>query len=124
MPKEGFKTITVSVESYDRIARAYRAYRATSREEAGIKSLAGYVVSMMENELVRAAVFARHKPRLKCLSLEPEAAVLRDNIAGSIVEVAIRGRDLHCKACGGDACLHVGFLLSIPQVYWLLEPDA
>jgi len=123
VPKEGFKSITVSTESYNRIVRAYKA-SAPAREQAGISSLSGYVMRMMEEELLRAAVFARHKPRLKCLSIEPEAAVLRDNIAGRIVEVAIGGGALHCKACGGDACLHVGFLLSIPQVYWELEPGA
>lgn len=119
MPKDGFKSITMSMESYDRIVRAYTAARP-ARERAGIRSLSGYVVSMMEWELGRAAVFARHTPRLRCLSLEPGAAILRDNIAGRTVEVAIRGGGLRCGSCGGDACLHVGFLLSMPQVCLML----
>lgn len=111
------------MDSYDRIVRAYAAARP-AREQAGIRSLSGYVVRMMEEELRRAAVFARHTPGLKCLSLEQGAAVLRDNIADRTVKVAIRGGGLHCGSCGGDACIHVGFLLSVPQVYWLLEPGA
>jgi len=122
VPKEGFRSVTMSMDSYDRIYRAYEASGA-SRGKAGTRSLSAYVVRLMEAELKRADVFARHRPWIKFIAIEDGVAILRDNMAGSIVEVAVRAGELDCKSCHGDACLHVGFLLSVPQVYWLLEPD-
>lgn len=120
MPKPGFKSITVSEAVYDRFHDAY----TNSKEDLsrkGVKSFSGYVSYMLEEQMLKDETFAKHAPRIKSISVESDCVILRDNVSGRIIEVAIRGGELACQHCEKGDCVHVGFVLSMPDVYDMLE---
>lgn len=120
MPKPGYKSITVSESVYNRFNSAYQKSRDELTRK-GVKSFSGYVSYMLEEQMLKDETFARHAPRIKKISVEPDCVILRDNMHDRIVEVAVRSGEIVCQYCDQKDCVHVGFVLSMPDVYDMLS---
>jgi hypothetical protein len=120
MPKEGFKSITVSDTVYDRY---YEIYQKNKQELAmkGVNSFAGYITYMLEQTMQKDKTFAKYAPKLEKVSVDDDRVIVKDNIKNRIAEVTIQRGELYCQLCEEKNCFHVGFVFSLPDVYEILN---
>jgi len=120
MPKEGFKSITVSDTVYDRY---YEIYQKNKQELAmkGVNSFAGYITYMLEQTMQKDKTFAKYAPKLEKVSIDDDRVIVKDNIKNRIAEVTIQRGELYCQLCEEKNCFHVGFVFSLPDVYEILN---
>ncbi|MDE1863316.1 MAG: hypothetical protein KGI33_10440 [Thaumarchaeota archaeon] len=120
MPKEGFKSITVSEEVYNRFHDVYKKNKQDLAMR-GINSFAGYITFMMEDLMQKDETFARYAPKLEKISADDNRVVVKDNIKNRIAEVAVQNGELYCLLCEEKDCVHIGFVFSLPEVYEVLN---
>ena len=120
MPKEGFKSITVSETVYNKFHEIYQDSK-NDLTMKGVNSFAGYVTYMLEEMMEKDKIFAKHAPKIQKISVEDDCVVLKDNIKNRIAEVAIQKGEMFCQLCEDKACVHVGFVFSLPDVYEVLN---
>jgi len=120
MPKEGFKSITVSETVYDKF---YDIYQKNKQELVmkGVNSFAGYITYMLEQTMQKDKTFAKYAPKLEKISIDEDRVIVKDNIKNRIAEVAIQRGELYCQLCEEKNCFHVGFVFSLPDVYEILN---
>jgi hypothetical protein len=120
MPKEGFKSITVSDTVYDTF---YEIYQKNKQELTmkGVNSFAGYITYMLEQTMQKDKTFAKYAPKLEKVSIDDDRVIVKDNIKNRIAEVAIQRGELYCQLCEEKNCFHVGFVFSLPDVYEILN---
>ena len=120
MPKEGFKSITVSEIVYDKFFDVYQK----SKNELllkGVNSFSGYITYMLEETMQKDKTFARYAPKLEKISVDGDRVILKDNIKNRIAEVVIQRGEIFCQLCEEKDCVHVGFVFSLPDVYEVLN---
>lgn len=120
MPKAGFKSITVSETVYDKFHEIYQNNK-NDLTMKGVNSFAGYVTYMLEEMMQKDETFARYAPKIEKISVDDDRVILRDNIKNRIAEVAIQKGELFCQLCDDKACVHIGFVFSLPDVYEVLN---
>ena len=120
MPKEGFKSITVSETVYNRFNEVY-ANRKDALAVRGIRSLSGYISYMLEERMQESEAMARHAPRMKKISVDEDRVVMLDGKVNRIAEVVVQNGVLFCQLCEENNCLHVGFAYAMPEVYSALS---
>lgn len=120
MPKDGFKSITVSDTVYDKY---YEIYQKNKQELVmkGVNSFAGYITYMLEQTMQKDKTFAKYAPKLEKISIDDDRVIIKDNIKNRIAEVAIQRGELYCQLCEEKACFHIGFVFSLPDVYEILN---
>ena len=120
MPKEGFKSITVSETVYKRFNEAYANSKDTLAVR-GIRSLSGYISYMLEERMQENEAMAVHAPRMKKISVDDDRVVLLDSKLNRIAEVVVQNGAMFCQLCEENNCLHVGFAYALPEVYTALS---
>ena len=120
LPKEGFKSITVSETVYDKFHDVYQKNKNELLMK-GVNSFAGYVTYMLEEMMQKDKTFARYAPKLEKISVDGDRVILKDNIKNRVAEVAIQRGELFCQLCEEKNCVHVGFVFSLPDVYEVLK---
>ena len=120
LPKEGFKSITVSETVYDKFHDVYQKNK-NELIMKGVNSFAGYVTYMLEEMMQKDKTFARYAPKLEKISVDGDRVILKDNIKNRVAEVAIQRGELFCQLCEEKNCVHVGFVFSLPDVYEVLN---
>lgn len=120
MPKEGFKSITVSDTVYDKY---YEIYLKNKQELTmkGVNSFAGYITYMLEQTMQKDKTFAKYAPKLEKVSIDDDRVIVKDNIKNRIAEVTVQRGELYCQLCEEKNCFHVGFVFSLPDVYEILN---
>ena len=116
MPKEGFKSITVSETVYNRFSEAYSSNREALAVK-GIRSLSGYVSYMLEERMQENEMLARHAPLMKKVSVDGDRVILLDNARNRVAEVVIQNGVMFCQLCEEHNCMHVGYAFALPDVY-------
>jgi len=120
LPKDGFKSITVSETVYDKFFDVYQK----NKEELlmkGVNSFSGYITYMLEEKIEKDKTFARYAPKLEKISVDGDRVILKDNIKNRIAEVAVQRGELFCQLCEKKDCVHIGFVFSLPDVYEILN---
>lgn len=107
MPKQGFRSITVSHAVYERFNDSYLANKEDLAAK-GIRSITGYISGMLE-EAMRENEAARRPSRLRMLHVDFGRIVLMDAESGRVAEVVMQEGEPFCHMCGKDDCLHAGF---------------
>ena len=79
MPKEGFKSITVSETVYDKFHDVYQKNK-NELVMKGVNSFSGYITYMLEEMMQKNKTFARYAPKLEKISVDGDRVVLKDNI--------------------------------------------
>ena len=120
MPKEGFKSITVSETVYKRFNEAYDNSK-DALAIRGVRSLSGYISYMLEERMQENEAMAMHAPRIKKISVDGDRVVLLDSKMGRIAEVVFQNGKMFCQLCEANNCLHVGFAYALPEVYAALD---
>ena len=120
MPKEGFKSITVSETVYNKFFDVYQKNKNDLLMK-GVNSFSGYVTYMLEEMMQKDKTFARYAPKIEKISVDDDRIILKDNIKNRIAEVAVQKGELYCQLCDEKDCVHVGFVWSIPEVYEVLN---
>lgn len=123
MPKEGFKSITVSETVFQRFNEAYNASKEMLAAR-GIRSVSGYIGHMLSERMRESDVVEAHPPRIRKISADDDRVVLMDSKLNRVAEVAVRDGALFCQLCKTDKCLHVGFAYALPEVYATLDMQA
>ena len=120
MPKDGFKSITVSETVYDKF---YEVYQKSKDELVmkGVNSFSGYVTYMLEEMMAKDKTFSRYAPKIEKISIDNDRVILKDNIKNRIAEITIKNGELECCLCNEKDCVHVGFVFSLPDVYEILN---
>lgn len=120
MPKDGFKSITVSETVYNKF---YDVYQKNKQELTmkGVNSFAGYVTYMLEETMQKDKTFAKYAPKLEKISIDEDRVLIKDNIKNRIAEVTIQRGELYCQLCEEKSCFHIGYVFSLPDVYEILN---
>ncbi len=119
MPKPGFKSITVSENVYRRFFDAY-AKNKKELEFKGITSFSGYLTSMMEEIIKRYEANGLHAPFMEKILIDHNSVIIKDNKRNRIVEITLRDNELQCLLDGRNDCVHIGFVYSLPELYFML----
>lgn len=120
MPKEGFRSITVSDVVYHRFNNSF----ISKKDELaikGIRSLSGYISYMLEDRMTEDDALAQHAPRLKKISVSDDRVVLLDTVKNRIAEVVVQEGVLFCQLCEVDECMHVGYANALPEVGFMMK---
>ncbi len=120
MPKDGFKSITVSDTVYDSFQDVYLKNKAGLAMK-GVNSFSGYITYMLEEMMQKDKTFARYAPKIEKIAVDDDRVILKDNIQNRIAEVAVRRGELFCQLCEEKDCVHIGFVFSLPDVYAVLN---
>jgi len=120
LPKEGFKSITISETVYSKFFDIYQKNKQDLLMK-GVNSFSGYVTYMLEETMLKDKTFARYAPKLEKISVDGDRVILKDNIKNRIAEVAIQKGEIFCQLCEEKDCVHVGFVFSLPDVYEVLN---
>ena len=120
MPKPGFKSITVSENIYKKFFNVYEK-RKNDLELKGITSFSGYLTSMMEEMMSKHEAFAKQAPFMEKISIDSDRVLIKDNKRNRIAEVILRNGELRCLLDEKIDCVHIGFVYSIPEVYFVLN---
>jgi len=120
MPKPGFKSITISEVVYDKFNQVYQKNRDELTMK-GVNSFAGYVTYLLEDVMKKDKTFARYAPKLEKISVDSDRIILKDNIKNRIAEVTIQNNELYCLLCEEKACVHIGYVFALPDVYEVLN---
>ncbi|KAG2474814.1 MAG: hypothetical protein NPMRth3_4040001 [Nitrosopumilales archaeon] len=120
MPKEGFKSITVSEIVYSKFFDVYQKNKQDLLMK-GVNSFSGYVTYMLEEMMQKDKTFAKYAPKIEKISVDEDRVILKDTIKNRIAEVAMQRGELFCQLCEDKNCVHVGFAWAIPEVYELLN---
>ncbi len=120
MPKEGFKSITVSETVYNKFFDVYQKNKEDLLMK-GVNSFSGYVTYMLEEMMQKDKTFARYAPKIEKISVDEDRVILKDTIENRIAEVALQRGELYCQLCEDKNCVHVGFAWAIPEVYEILN---
>ncbi len=120
MPKEGFKSITVSEVVYSKFFDVYQKNKQDILMK-GVNSFSGYVTYMLEEMMQKDKTFAKYAPKIEKISVDEDRVILKDTIKNRIAEVAMQRGELFCQLCEDKNCVHVGFAWAIPEVYELLN---
>jgi len=121
MPKLGFKSITVSENGYRRFFDAY-AKNKKELEFKGITSFSGYLTSMMEEIIKRYEANGLHAPFMEKILIGHNSVIIKDNKRNRIAEITLRDNELQCLLDDRNDCVHVGFVYSLPELYFMLTP--
>lgn len=113
MPVQGFKTITVSEEIYQRYA-AWWEKNQESYKVTGITSFSGFMPHQLSEAHKQIGLKIRflqiHSPVL------PESIILlNDQWENKIIELERTDDTIFCKSCNKNSCMHVGFCYSLQQ---------
>ncbi|MBI2005892.1 MAG: hypothetical protein HYS75_01210 [Nitrosopumilales archaeon] len=120
MPKEGFKSITVSDTVYDKYHEIYLKNKQELTMK-GVNSFAGYITYMLEQTMQKDKTFAKYAPKLEKVSIDDDRVIVKDNIKNRIAEITVQRGELYCQLCEEKNCFHVGFVFSLPDVYEILN---
>ena len=120
MPKEGFKSITVSETVYNKFFDVYQKNKEDLVMK-GVNSFSGYVTYMLEEMMQKDKTFARYAPKIEKISVDEDRVILKDTMENRIAEVALQRGELYCQLCEDKNCVHVGFAWAIPEVYEILN---
>ena len=120
MPKEGFKSITVSETVYNKFFDVYQKNKNDLLMK-GVNSFSGYVTYMLEEMMQKDKTFARYAPKIEKISVDEDRVILKDTMENRIAEVALQRGELFCQLCEDKNCVHVGFAWAIPEVYEILN---
>jgi hypothetical protein len=74
---------------------------------------------MMEEMMLKYEAFAKHAPYMEKLSIDQNRVVLKDNKRNRIAEVMLKEGESQCLLDERSDCLHVGFVYSLPELYYL-----
>ena len=118
MPKQGFKSITVSEHVYNKFFEVYDK-RKKDLELKGITSFSGYLTSMMEEMMIKHEIFSKYAPFMEKISIDQDRIIIKDNKKNRIVEVILKDGELLCLLDERKDCIHIGFVYSIPEMYKL-----
>ncbi len=119
MPKPGFKSITVNENIYRRFFEAY-ARNKKKLEFKGITSFSGYLTSMMDEMMKRYEANGLHAPFMEKILIDQNSVIIKDNKRNRIVELTLRDDELQCLLDDRKDCVHVGFVYSLPELYFML----
>ncbi len=120
MPKDGFKSITVSETVYNRFYDIYKENKIDLTMK-GINSFSGYITYMLEDVMQKNNEMSRYYPKLEKISSDDDRIVLKDNIKNRIIEVVFKNNEPYCLFCDNKDCVHIGFVFSLPDVYKILS---
>ena len=107
MPDKGFKTITVPELLHDKIAKKAK------KED---KSITVYATEVLASYMEADEKLSRYAPFIEVIGLEGNAAILKDNKLGRIVEVYLHKEELMCIQDQSKDCVHVTFCQALPQL--------
>ena len=79
MPKAGFKSITVSENTYERFQKVYEQSK-NDLATKGVNSFSGYITYMLEETMRKDKTFAVYAPKLEKISVDDDRVILKDNM--------------------------------------------
>ena len=121
MPKPGFKSITVSENVYGRFFNAFLKNKK-ELEFKGITSFSGYLTSMIEEIMKKYEANGLHAPFMEKILIYHNSIIIKDNKRNQIVEITLHDNELQCLLDDRNDCVHVGFVYSLPELYFMLIP--
>ena len=120
MPKQEYKSITVSEVVYNHFNEDYLKSKKYL-DMKGVRSFSGYVAYMLESRIREDEALARYAPPITKISVDNDRVVVLDSMKNRIAEVVVQNGELYCQLCRVDDCLHVGFAYALPEVNMVLS---
>jgi hypothetical protein len=106
MPREGYISITVKEEVYNKARELWKAQNNGK----------SFVTWLFDNVFEHSKLLSATNKTLMLLLVDENAVYLKDLTIKRMVEVVFDGKGkygLFCNYCNKDDCIHVGFVLSV-----------
>lgn len=118
MPTEGFKSITVREDVYDRFHEVFLKNKEALSKQ-GVHTFAAYITKSINKVMKETLV----NYRFKLIYLEENNVVIKDTKRNRILNIIIQNKGLWCLNCQREFCIHTGFCFSLHQIYPLLAKE-
>ena len=116
MPKNGFRSLTISAKTYQILENSYKASKHRLAT-MGINSLSAYTVYFLYRQIQANEIFAQYPPLFTEKILDANQIFITDhNEKDRVVELKIKEDTIFCTKCESTNCAHVGFCCTIPEV--------
>ncbi|MGQ9718609.1 MAG: hypothetical protein ACUVWK_01970 [Nitrososphaerales archaeon] len=89
-------------------------------KQKGLKSRSDVAILAFRQFLEREGMYAP-KPRLEHINTYEDHVKIWDNRLGRVASVYFKENKVLCDVCESDACIHLGFALSISEVIDALD---
>ena len=119
MPKEGYSVITIPVQTHEK-ARSRYLQKIKTGEIQNSKSFSRFVNDIIMDRIEADENLSLMAPFMQKVGLQDNSIMIKDNKAGRIAEIQIRGKEILCLYCNKKDCVHVGFSYAIPEVYRIM----
>lgn len=115
MPVEGWRPVTLKEAIMQRLEAQFRL----QKEELAMKhitDLGSYISKILEDELERKETLSKYAPFMAEVGIYQNRILIDDKNKDTFFEVIYKDKELFCKGCERNDCMHVGFAYSIPKV--------
>ena len=122
MPAEGWKSVTIRERVLQKLETQYQS-RKEELQKKNINSFTSYVSKILEEEIERSEILMKYAPFLSEIGIYENRILLDDKRKDAFFEVVYKNKELFCRGCGRNDCVHVGFAYSIPLVNKTLREE-
>ena len=77
-------------------------------------------LDIIMEEISKIKTSGTYAPKIEKISIDYDRVILKDNTKNRIAEIVIQKDKLFCQLCDENDCTHVGFALSLPDVYEMI----
>jgi len=118
MPKTGFRTVSVSLDLYERLCKHYEQEIGGpwSTDIKSVSSMARHFIST-EGERILNQNYAR----LTVMNIIPFkdrlSVIIWDNTEGHVAEVNVSPKYIYCVTCEDHNCIHIGTAFTDHRIY-------
>jgi len=116
MPVTGWRSVSVRSQVLERLETQYNSQKEQLEKEKNITSFSSYVSNILMDMVERSEILSRYAPFMSEIGITDNRIILDDKKTGSIVEIILMNKELFCRDCQRNDCIHVGFAYSIPIV--------
>jgi len=109
MPKEGFKSVTLKEDVYNKYVEIVNNLNKTSSGKISLSEVFEWLLFIYGTSPVQL-------PRLSKWGLYDDRVSIMDSVENKIIDVKIREGSLYCMLCESEQCIHTGFAYALPEV--------
>jgi len=77
---------------------------------------------MMEEIMKKYEANGLHAPFMEKILTDHNSIIIKDNKRNQIVKITLHDNELQCLLDDRNDCVHVGFVYSLPEFYFMLTP--
>ena len=123
MPVEGWKSVTIRERILQKLETQFQSQKEELQRKKNINSFSSYVSNILGEVIERNEILIRYAPFMSEIGIYENRILIDDKKKDAFFEVVHKNKELFCRGCEKNDCVHVGFAYSIPLVNKTLREE-